>query len=258
MKSLLKKFFYLNFIIKLRNILNFKNLNINKGILNGKISVSDSFCWRTDNGFKTIIKFSDLPLIFYNIKKSRIFIIIYSKDFKLIKKIEIEEPNHLNQITISKKFLDGIEDYGTFLIFHKFNDINLNNVFISNRCYLGFSKNECLYSFVHGNTLSRYISMDDPRNIKTNLVQTTSILYKSKYKIQNYFEKDLNTEIFLANPTSKKITFKINNKIKTLNDGESILIDVSQNNTLLIESNCLFLRPIVFNSKKEYIDVYHG
>ncbi len=258
MKSLLKKIFYLNFIIKLRNILNFKALNINKDILEGKISVSDSFCWRTDNGFETIIKFADLPLIFYNIKKSSVFIKVYSKKFRLLKEIKIEQLKHLNQITISKELLGGIEDYGTFLIFHKFKDSKPSNIFISNRCYLGFSKDKNLYSFVHGNTLSRYINMDDPKNIKTDLVQTTPFLYKSKYRVQNYFEKDLNTEIFFANPTSKKITFKVNDKIQTLVDGESIVIDTSESNTILIESNCLFLRPIVFDYKKEYIDVYHG
>ena len=43
-------------------------------------------------------------------------------------------------------------------IFHKFKNLSSSKI-IANRCYLGFSKNENLYSFVHGNTLSRYVDM---------------------------------------------------------------------------------------------------
>ena len=258
MKSLIKKIFYSNLSVKLRNIFNYKPLNIHKSNLRGKISISDSFCWRTDNGFKTIIKFSDLPLIFYDIDKSQIIIMIYSKTFKLIKKINLKKVEYLNEFVISKEFLGGLEDFGTFFIFHEFDDLKKSDLFISNRCYLGFSKNNNLYSFVHGNTLSRFINMNNPNQIQSDLVKTTSFLYKARYKIQNYFENDLKTEFFLSNPTSKKIKIKIDNKIKTLDNGESILINSKGKNTFLLESNCLFLRPIVFNYKNEYIDVYHG
>ena len=40
--------------------------------------------------------------------------------------------------------------------------------------------------------------------------------------------------------------------------GESIIIDLFSANTISIESSCLFLRPIIFSTDNDYIDVYHG
>jgi len=258
MNLYLKKIFYLKPIIKLRNFFNFKPLNINKTKLKGNISVSDSFCWRTDKGLKTIIRFSDIPNTFYKIFQSQADIIIYNKKYELIKRIRFKNLSHLNEFVISKETIDGIEDYGIFFIFHKFEDKNLSNIFIANRCYLGFSKNDNLYSFVHGNTLSRYVNMKNYEKIESNLVQNTFIKYGSRYKVQNYFDKNSINEIFLANPTTKNIAYKINGEKRNLKNGESILIEINSEETILIESNCLFLRPTIFSFKNNYMDVYHG
>ena len=75
------------------------------------------------------------------------------------------------------------------------------------------------------------------------------------YSLYKYVTK---SELFFANPTSKKITFNINNKNYFLKRGCSILIDVTEHNQIDIKSNCMFLRPTIFNYKNEYIDVYHG
>ena len=117
MKLLLKKLFNLKQVIYLRNLINFRPVKINKKILNGNTSVSDSFCWRTDKGFKTIVKFSDIPFSFYNMENSYAEIIIFSKKNELIKKIQFEKINYLNELIISKESLNGVEDYGTFLYF---------------------------------------------------------------------------------------------------------------------------------------------
>ena len=66
--------------------------------------------------------------------------IIYSKDFKLIKKINFDDIKNLNEYIISKENLNGLESYGTFFLFHKFIDKKKSDIFISNRCYLGFSR----------------------------------------------------------------------------------------------------------------------
>ena len=183
---------------------------------------------------------------------------IYNKKYQLIKQIKFKNLNLLNEFIISKETLNGIEDYGVFFIFHKFEDQNLSNIFIANRCYLGFSKNNNMYSFVHGNTLSRYVNMENYEKIETDIVQNTSIKYGSKYKIQNYFDETHINEIFLANPTSKKVEFQINKEKKILDNGESTIIKINSKKTILIESNCLFLRPIIFSFKDKYMDVYHG
>ena len=69
-----------------------------------------------------------------------------------------------------------------FFLFHKFIDKEKSDIFISNRCYLGFSRNEKLYSYVHGNTLSKYVNMENLSDIKSDLVQNTFLKYSSKIK----------------------------------------------------------------------------
>ena len=69
--------------------------------------------------------------------------------------MKIENPYKFNELVIDKNFVNGIEDYGYFNIFHhKLN--NQDNFIIANRCYLGFSKDNEFFSYVHGNLLSKY------------------------------------------------------------------------------------------------------
>ena len=127
---------------------------------------------------------------------------------------------------------------------------------MSNRCYLGFSQNNNLSSFVHGNTLAKYKNLTD-NNENTDIVKTT-FLINNNYRVQNYFDKFDKSEIFLSNPTSKKIIFYIKEKKFYLEKGCSTIIDVTNEKEINIKSNCLFFRPLIFNYKGQYIDVYHG
>ena len=79
-----------------------------------------------------------------------------------------------------------------------------------------------------------------------------------KYKIQNFFRNLDKSELFFVNPTSKKIRFSINGKNYFLSSGCSTIINTTKDETIDIKSNCLFFRPLIFNYKDDYIDVYHG
>ena len=60
MKSLIKKLANTNFGIILRNSFNFKPVYLKYYEKNYPTSVSDAFLWRTDNGYKTKFKYSDI------------------------------------------------------------------------------------------------------------------------------------------------------------------------------------------------------
>jgi hypothetical protein len=78
------------------------------------------------------------------------------------------------------------------------------------------------------------------------------------YRIQNSFVDFTKSELFFVNPTSKKIEFSIENNRYSLEKNCSILIDVSGKEDISILSRCMFLRPIIFNYKNDFFDVYHG
>ena len=155
MKLLIKKLVNSDLSIQIRNLINYKPVEVSIKDLNFS-TISDAFCWRTDNDFETVFNYSDILNLFYKINDSLIEIEFFTKNNELIKKIELNKHNYSNKIKINSDFLNGIEDYGTFYIYHRSNNFLEKKIIISNRCYVGFSKNKCLHSFVHGNTLARY------------------------------------------------------------------------------------------------------
>ena len=126
---------------------------------------------------------------------------------------------------------------------------------ISNRCYVGFSMDGSLSSFVHGNLYVRYQSFDGKHG-GSGMIQSS--FFKNLYRIQNSFVEFKKSELFFVNPTSKKLNFSIENNRYSLEKGCSILIDVSGKEDISILSRCLILRPIIFNYKDCFFDVYHG
>jgi len=256
MKLLIKKLATSNFGIFLRNTLKIKPIHFDLGNLN-LATVSDAFAWRTDNGFVTKFKYSDILNLFYKVKNSYVELHFFSNDYKLLKKKKISELDLSNELLINPEFFDGLKSYGTFSIYHYTQEkLNEGNI-ISNRCYPAYSYNKNLFSFVHGNTLANYSDIRSGNKVKTDIIKT-SLFQNHTYKIQKYFADYEKSELFFANPTSKKIFLSVNDKSYQLKKGCSILIDVSDKKIICTKSNCLFLRPVVFSYKDGYLDAHHG
>jgi len=256
MKSLIKILGKTNLGIFLRNSINFKPIHMNIDGLKS-VSVSDAFAWRTDNNFKTIFKYSDILNIFYKIKNSWVEFHFYDKNNNFLKIEKKENLNLSNEMEISCKFLEGLKDYGVFYLYHLSKEKIDNENIISNRCYLGYSLNKNLPSFVHGNTLARFADISGNNKNYSNIVKT-SFFSNHIYKIQKYFDNFEKIELFFSNPTSKTIKLSIDDNKFQLKNGCSLIIDVTGKKTITIKSNCLFLRPTVFSYKNEYLDVHHS
>lgn len=258
MKLLVKRLAKTSIGILLRNSFNFRPVHLKTYEKNYPVSVSDSFLWRTDNGYKTKFKYSDILNLFYKVKNSWVELHFYSKNNELIKIEKINSLNLSNEFEITSKYLNNLKDYGTFFIYHfSENTSNLNNKnIISNRCYLGYSQNNSLYSVVHGNTLGKFTSIFSNKRISTDIVKT-SLFQNHTYTIQKYFDDFDKNELFFINPTSKTIKFKIDNKYFKLKSNNTLLVEI-KSNLISIKSNCLFLRPTVFSYKGKYLDVHHS
>ena len=258
MQSLIKKLANTNSGILLRNSLNFRPVDLKPFKKDYPISISDAFLWRTDNGYKTKFKYSDILDLFYKIKDSWVELHFYSKKNELIKIEKVNDLNLSNELEITAKYLNNLEDYGTFYIFHlskKTDDLS-NQEIISNRCYLGYSQNNNLYSFVHGNTLGKFTNIFSQKNILTDIVKT-SLFKNHTYTIQKYFDDYDKNELFFTNPTSKNIKFTIENKKFELKPNYSLLVEI-KNSIISIKSNCVFFRPTIFSYKGKYLDVHHS
>ena len=115
MKSLVKKLVKTNIGILLRNSLNLKPVYLKFTKKNYPISVSDAFLWRTDNGYKTKFKYSDILDLFYKIKNSWVELHFYSKDNNLIKIEKVDNLKLSNELEINSEYLNNLEDYGIFI-----------------------------------------------------------------------------------------------------------------------------------------------
>jgi len=247
----LKKIFNKQFIIFLRNLSDFYPVKINTSFLEPNTSVSDAFLWRTENNYKTIFKFTDIYKLFFN-EIGKVKLIFYDKNFKLLKEIKVEEIKLHNNFIIDKTFMNGVEDYGTFYIFHETKK-NLKSV-IRNSCYTGFEKNNNIFSYVHGNLP---ILTNKKNIISIDIIGKSKFFYKN-YKIQkNFLDYDY-SEIFIHNPTSSEIKFFLNNYPHFLKKYNSIIINIKNEKIINLKSKCFILRPIVFSYKNNFLDVHHG
>ena len=138
----------------------------------------------------------------------RIFSLAYSHHPNR-RKSSIDRSKHLLFVCVTYpsvfrhliNFFNGLKSYGTFSINHFTNEkLNEENI-ISNRCYPGYSYNNNLFSFVHGNVLAKYSDIDGGKKVKTDIIKT-SFLQNHTYKIQKYFADFEKSELFFANPTS--------------------------------------------------------
>jgi len=145
-KLLVNFFLKNNFFKHLRIIFNIKPVYIDTSFLEKNASVSDSFPWRCDDGYKTIFRFTDLLKFFYKIKNSKITIILYSRNGDIIKKISLKNINISSSLIIDQNFInDSKHTYGTFCIFHGIeneSEMKEMDLIVRNSCYLGFTKND--------------------------------------------------------------------------------------------------------------------
>ena len=259
MKSLVKKLANSTYGVMLRNYFNFHPVNfINQKYAKFPITISDAFLWRTDNGYTTKFKYSDILKLFYKVKNSWVEFHFYSKNNELIKIKKVNNLDLSNELEINSKYLNNLEDYGVFYIFHFTEDSENfnNNDIISNRCYLGYAQNNNLYSFVHGNSYVKFTNINDGKHILGD-IQKISFFKNQIYTIQKHFGGFDKNELLFTNPSSKMVKFSIENKTFKIKPYCTILTRVS-GSIISIKSNCLFFRPTVFSYKGKYMDVHHS
>ena len=217
-------------------------------------SVSDAFPWRIDDGYVTYFRYSDLLKQYYNIAGNGFRFVFYNNSGSLIKEYTELNMDLVNELVIDRDFISSGDQFGNFSIFHLF-DSNLANVHILNRCYVGFSKNNAIPSYVHGNIFSRYW---DPATDK--IVADINKLTKKvhNYYLQKNFNKYEKIELYFTNQTTTEYWIEINNDLITIDVGQSMIVDVDHCEIIHIKSNNYWARPIVFVEKNNHIDCFHS
>ena len=197
---------------------------------------------------------------FYEVKNSNIEIIFFDNKKNKLKELFLEKTDLSNELVIDKNFFDGYVGTGIFFIFHSFKKgfKIKERIAISNRCYVGYSRNGQNPSFVHGNYLAGYKDLES-KDYHNNIIQR-SMFRKKKYQIQSDFSEFDRIELIFTNPLNTKIKFWVNKTKFTLGGGSLKIVSLLKYNKSIITifSKLMFFRPIIFTYKGKFHDIYHS
>ena len=242
--------------LKLRNSLNIKPINIILPNDGKSYSISDAFCWRSSNNFKTNFRYTDLVNYFLNLKNIPIKLVVSNHCNEIIKIITLKQNQITDNIDFEKQINDIKINSGHFFIFHKVEPIKDEPVLLRNSCYTSYSYKGRIPSVVHGN-LPVVAENEFSIPYKKNIIQY-SFIKNYIYKVQHNFSSYDKVEAFIFNPVRVSLKIFINEMPFTLNPHNSMIIKLPKSDVYTIKSKCLLLRPLFFVYKKNNFDIFHG
>lgn len=258
MKSYLRKIASSKLGMAVRNELNIKPQHRVNVPTRAGWSVSDAFLWRTDSGFSTTFVFTDILQKFFGIAGGEYVIEIYDKDGQLLHTKTAPFSDIEDTFTINRETVGGQETFGYFYIFHttphEHGDRLRCN--ISNRCYVGYTKDQKHCSYVHGNAKVAAHTLEG--QAVTQDLLTTNIWNTLRYAIQSDFSDMDYAELIFVNPTSQRLDL-------TLSTGETMTLAPrgaskwsGTGSYIAFSSKCTFLRPLIFCYKGHTFDAHHS
>lgn len=239
---------------------------------NKEDSISDFFFWKNSSDFKTKFFLTNLASqILPEINQiDNIKILIYDNKGNLIKQLKYNL-KYFETIEIYFENL-GVNGFGSFLVFHSFkNNLQLikNKSHIAERGYIGYSINNQLWNFMHGNNYSAFENTKNSHHYSIRSILAKSLKVET-YMPQVTFNDCESFELIINNPSHKNIKIKISffdkqdieiNQKDILIPSMGTLInlhDAGQINKVRVFSNFIMLRPIIKKNYRSYFDVFHG
>jgi len=258
LKLLIRPIFNSKLFVSVRNIIGYKPVGFLFPNSVKNFSCSDLFFWRTDNGFKTIFRFSNIPEIFFGINKSKVLIIFYDSLGIELKRTKIKVKASVSEIEIDSAYLGGITDIGTFSIFHLIDRDDTQEIKIINRCYVAYQRDQSIPTFVHGNIEAQYINLASQEKEKVENDIAKVVYFKNEYLIQKNLSLFDYSELLFSNPHKARIWISIDGKREILESLSSKLIKIKDNDVVSVRSNLSMPRPVIFSYKGKFFDCHHG
>jgi hypothetical protein len=228
------------------------------------LKVSDFFFWSSNKNFNTKFQLVNLSsnISPENAVIEEVSIWIYNSDgIKIKQKDFIINPFELKEVEFN-----DLEGYGSFFVFHDFysKDLKDKKSFAVDRGYVGYKKNNGVWSYMHGN--HNACAIDHKQNIQCLIAKSFK---HNSYSPQVRFNDCSNFSVILNNPLKSKLKFNISlytndklvenyhHKIKPFGTKK---VDLNANNisSLNLNSKILLCRPIILKEYSSYFDIFHG
>jgi hypothetical protein len=254
-KKLLRPFYNSSLAIRIGNFTRLRTVIFKDIPYNN--SASDLFFWKTHQGFETIFRATDIGRHYFD-KDSILKLIFFDNKGSELKSFDFNFSSKVIEFHITKEIMQ-IESFGSFVALNLLNENVEEEIKITNRCYVGYSRNHDEPSFVHGNVISRHVKQNNPKQESVNLLSNfwshksnTTYLLQKDFK---YFEEN---EFVFINPLNRKIEIALNGCQYYLSPMETKIISAKGDSLYSIKSNFGFPRPLVFSYKNNFFDVHHS
>lgn len=234
--------------------------------------ISDLFVWRHSDEWETFFELTDLVSLFSETGQSTslIHLMFFDAAGRLFLKSSYESrPCSRQTIAISELVGADHGSIGTFAVFHSGTpqEIQTLGAFVAERGYVSYRyRKAALRSYVHGNFDAIALLTDG----NLQLLGGTSLRARD-YNLQLKLVPECYYEIIIVNPTNnirsvqlKRLTATgefIDSAKKNLKPGGVLIFKVSTKNQpqrIVITSNLVMARPIVFRFLNQSMDVFHG
>ncbi len=238
-------------------------------------SISDLFVWRNSSDWQTSFELLDIPGLFSDRKVevgATISLMLFDSSGHCILSKEIKIITTCRQtINLALYLKDTNEEIGTFAVFHKQVPLVFSKIgsYLSERGYVSYRyQGAPLRSYVHGNldAIAQSISY------QIQMLGCSSF-FRREYWLQFVLMPGSLYNVCIVNPTSTeqrcverlisinsgKILsthiFKLKSRAINVLNFQKEVIEPAR---LVIESNMIMARPIIFHVKNNKMDVFHG
>ena len=237
--------------------------------------ISDLFVWRNSSEWETSFELVDIPGLFGSGDgglENRVALVLFDQDGRQFSRQEISAPSAQRRtIDLTELIPKEMGEVGTFAIFHKSVPTVLKpmGVYLAERGYVSYRYRQApLRSYVHGNL----DAISQSANGDLQLLGVSS-LRRREYRLQYAVTQGANYELGVVNPTSieRRITCKhvsghhgkiLGSQTKRLAPGGvnvfTLQNDMSQPTRVVLESQIVMARPLVFRIQNFKMDVFHG
>lgn len=260
MRKFLKSLWHCRTFVQIRNFFGIKPQHRKWHYLEDSFSSTDAFFWRVDKDFKTIFRYSDIFGKYFDEKSKVLFIFLDSEGNHLISKT-ITFSRSVQTLVVDQTLLNS-EGFGSFFAYNIPDNPNKFKFKVTNRCYTGFSFKSNGPSFVHGNSITRYLikgdMVKDAKDSSHSAIFDHSI--NSCYAVQKDFCGFDRNELFFFNPMKRDLIITIDGSKHLVKSLCTKIVEFKgeSNQITKIYSNYNFARPIIFSYKNEFLDVHHA
>ena len=242
---------------------------------NNLAKISDLFVWRCCKDWQTSFELLNLTNLFGETDDCQAEVYFFNIQGEVFHSQTVELNKGDRQIlNISEVLTDNFQvsvigEFGTFAIFHSRTPKIVTKLksFIAERGYISYNyKKSALSSYVHGN-----LDAIEKSNNTLSPLGGVSFLHR-EYCLQYQFLPNFEYDIVLTNPclkvqnvTLKILSFTGNKVINILQEsikpkGSFVyhIKNLSTHSRMIVHSKMIMARPVIFATKGNNMDVFHG